>query len=222
MVDFVCGTLFGSRSGRVHDIVIDWISSLKGWKARIVRGEDGVRRLRWEATGETGRFAEMPIDTEPAEGIDAEAIRVRVDETLTRVARKIRVEKPKTALLLYATAMDVSLTESVVLDALGVGKSMAYRLRDRAMAELRACCARLEEADDPIFGRLLLEACEAGLETAVRQALGGGDGVGFKCQDWRGSRVGRRERAVVGSGRRGPGLGRVARRAGVALPGAGQ
>ena len=176
MVDFVCGTLFGSRSGRVHDIVIDWISSLKGWKARIVRGEDGVRRLRWEATGETGRFAETPIDTEPAEGIDAEAIRVRVDETLTRVARKIRVEKPKTALLLYATAMDVSLTESVVLDALGVGKSMAYRLRDRAMTELRACCARLEEADDPIFGRLLLEACEAGLETAVRQALGGGDG----------------------------------------------
>ena len=44
MLDFVCGTLFGSRSGRIHDIVVDWISSLKGWKARIVRGEDGCRR----------------------------------------------------------------------------------------------------------------------------------------------------------------------------------
>ena len=29
MVDFVCGTLFGSGSGRVRDIVLDWIAVLK-------------------------------------------------------------------------------------------------------------------------------------------------------------------------------------------------
>ena len=72
MLDFVCGTLFGSRSGRIHDIVVDWISSLKGWKARIVRGEDGCRRLRWESTGESERQVEMPVDCDPAAEIDVE------------------------------------------------------------------------------------------------------------------------------------------------------
>ena len=30
MRDFVCGTLFGAASGRVHDIVVDWIAALDG------------------------------------------------------------------------------------------------------------------------------------------------------------------------------------------------
>ena len=41
LLDFVCGTLFGARSGRVHDIVVDWIASIKGWKPRSLRGSDG-------------------------------------------------------------------------------------------------------------------------------------------------------------------------------------
>ena len=45
MRDFVCGTLFGAASGRVHDIVVDWIAALKGWRPRTLRGEDGRRRL---------------------------------------------------------------------------------------------------------------------------------------------------------------------------------
>ena len=47
MRDFVCGTLFGAASGRVHDIVVDWIAALKGWKPRTLRDADGRRRLVW-------------------------------------------------------------------------------------------------------------------------------------------------------------------------------
>ena len=177
MIDFVCGTLFGSHSGRVHDIVIDWISSLKGWKARIVRGEDGIRHLRWEQTAESDRMVEVPIDLDPAAEIDTEVIRSECDALLVRLSRKSGVEKPAAALLLYATAQDVSLTESAVLDALGVGKSMAYRMKDRILAALRGELKRIEGSDDPLFGRLLLEACERGLAPSVRKALGGDDGL---------------------------------------------
>lgn len=160
LFDFVCGTLFGSRSGRVHDIVTDWISSLKGWKPRIVRGEDGCRRLRWERTEGDGSPVELPIESDPAAEIDVGAVRGETAALLERVARKIGVEKRKTALLLYVTAMDVALTEDAVLGALGVGKSMAYRLKDKAMEALRREMRRTEGSDDPLFGRLLLEACE--------------------------------------------------------------
>ena len=160
MFDFVCGTLFGARSGRVHDIVADWISSLKGWRSRIVRGEDGCRRLRWERAEGDGSPVELPIESDPAAEIDVEAIRGETNALLERVARKIGVEKRKTALLLYVTAMDVALTEDAVLRALGVAKSMAYRLKDKAMAAVRKEMSRTEGSDDPLFGRLLLEACE--------------------------------------------------------------
>ena len=160
MIDFVCGTLFGARAGRVHDIVVDWVSSLKGWKSRIVRGEDGCRRLRWERTEGDGAPIELPIENDPAAEIDVTAIRGEIDSLLERVARRIGVEKRNTALLLYVTAMDVALTEDAVLGALGVGKSMAYRLKDKVMEALRKEMRVTEGADDPLFGRLLLEACE--------------------------------------------------------------
>ena len=160
MLDFVCGTLFGARSGRIHDIVIDWISSLKGWRPRIVRGEDGCRRLQWERTEGDGSPVELPIETDPTAEIDIEAIRREVSALLERIAQKTGVEKRKVALLSYVTAMDVALTENAVLGALGVAKSMAYRLRDRIMAALKLEVARTEGSDDPLFARLLLEACE--------------------------------------------------------------
>ena len=160
MIDFVCGTLFGSRSGRIHDIVTDWISTLKGWRTRIVRGEDGCRRLRWERTEGDGSPVELQIENDPAAEIDVEAIRGETAALLDRLSLKIGVEKLKTALLLYVTAMDVALTEDAVLGALGVAKSMAYRLKDKAMAALRKEMAKTEGSDDPLFGRLLLEACE--------------------------------------------------------------
>ena len=160
MIDFVCGTLFGARSGRIHDIVTDWISSLKGWRTRIVRGEDGCRRLRWERTEGDGSPVELPIENDPAAEIDVEAIRGETAALLDRLSRKIGVEKRKTALLLYVTAMDMALTEDAVLGVLGVAKSMAYRLKDKAMAALRKEMAKTEGSDDPLFGRLLLETCE--------------------------------------------------------------
>ena len=40
LADFVCGTLFGSGAGRVHDIVLDWIASIKGWRPRKVKGPE--------------------------------------------------------------------------------------------------------------------------------------------------------------------------------------
>ena len=160
MIDFVCGTLFGSRSGRIRDIVVDWISALKGWRTRVVRGEDGCRRFRWERTEGDGAPVELPIENDPAAEIDVEAIRGETAALVDRLARKIGVEKRKAALLLYVTAMDVPLTEDAVLKALGVAKSMAYRLKDKAMAALRKEMAKTEGSDDPLFGRLLLETCE--------------------------------------------------------------
>ena len=160
MVDFVCGTLFGARAGRVHDIVVDWVSSLKGWKSRIVRDEDGCRRLRWERTEGDGTPIELPIESDPAAEIDVEAIRSEAAALIERVTRKIGVEKHKVALLLYVTAMGVAITEDAVLKALGVAKSMAYRLKDKTMETLRREMSKTEGTDDPLFGRLLLEACE--------------------------------------------------------------
>ena len=89
-----------------------------------------------------------------------EAIRGETAALIERIARKIGVEKRKAALLLYVTAMDVAITEDAVLKMLGVGKSMAYRLKDKAMETLRKEMARTEGSDDPLFGRLLLEMCE--------------------------------------------------------------
>ena len=177
MIGFVCGTLFGARSGRVHDIVIDWISSLKGWKSRIVRGADGGRRLVWEQTGESETVAEVPVDNDPTAEIDVEPIRREARALLGRISGETGVEKSQVALLLYVTALDVALTEEIVLRTLGVGKSMAYRLKDKVMAALRKGMKNTEGADGPLFGRLLLEACEAALPAEVRTAWGGDDGI---------------------------------------------
>jgi len=160
LFDFVCGTLFGSRSGRIHDIVVDWISSLKGWKPRIVRGDDGARRLTWEKTGESEHVIEIPVDNDPAASVDVASVEQACRDLLDRLARQTGVEEPKVALLLYATAQDIALTEPSVLGALGVGKTMAYRLKDKVLAALQREMRRTEGTDDPLFGRLLLEACE--------------------------------------------------------------
>jgi len=160
LFDFVCGTLFGSRSGRIHDIVIDWISSLKGWKPRMAVGADGSRRLTWEKTGESDKVIELPVDTDPAAMVDIEPVRETCRRLLVRLSDKIGVEKRKVALLLFVTAQDIPLTELSVLETLGVGKSMAYRMRDKALAVLRREMTRTEGAEDPLFGRLLLEVCE--------------------------------------------------------------
>ncbi|MBR1921094.1 MAG: hypothetical protein IJ829_03690, partial [Kiritimatiellae bacterium] len=61
LFDFVCGTLFGSGSGRVRDIALEWISLIKGWKPRTVTQGDGSRRLVWETAGDDARAAAEQI-----------------------------------------------------------------------------------------------------------------------------------------------------------------
>ena len=175
LVDFVCGTLFGSASGRIRDIVTDWISTCKGWKPRTVTGPDGRRRQTWENAGEDAASCEeLPDEFDPAAFLDEEPIRREVVNALSRAAVKIKVEKRLVALLFHATAHDVSLTEPVVLAALGVGKSRAYALKDKAMKALERELCGIEGFDDPLFGRILLEACESALGDELRKALGGG------------------------------------------------
>ena len=172
--DFVCGTLFGASSGRVRDIVSDWIAVHKGWKARTVTAADGSRHFTWESTGEgDAPRPELPDDSDPAAFLDEGPIRSAVAAVLDRVAVKTGVEKPNVALLSIAVAQDISLTEPIVLAALGVGKSRAYLLKDKVMKALEQELAKTEGSDDPLFGRLLLETCEAALEGSVRAALEG-------------------------------------------------
>lgn len=175
LVNFVCGTLFGSGSGRVRDIVIDWISACKGWKPRTVTGADGKRHLAWENAGTDPdpENANVVETNDPAAFLDEDPIRRQVARVLESLVAKIKVEKEKVALLLYATALDISITEPVVLEGLGTGKSRAYAIRDNVMKALEKELKKVEGADDPLFGRILLEACERGLSPALRTQLGG-------------------------------------------------
>ena len=174
MIDFVCGTLFGALSGRVHDIVIDWIATLKGWKPRSMRGEDGRRRLVWENAGsEDVAELERADTSDPAALLDIEPIRTKSMAILESVARKIKVEKQSVALLYYATAQDIPITATAVLEVLGTAKSRAYALRERAMEALRRELKNDEDAASPLFARMLLEVCESALGEDIRAKFGG-------------------------------------------------
>ena len=176
MVDFVCGTLFGSLSGRIHDIVVDWIATLKGWKPRSLRGEDGRRRLVWENAGEDDiAQLEQPDTTDPAAFLDVEPLRAKASALLEAVSRKIKAEKQSVALLYYATAQDIPITATAVLEVLQTAKSRAYALREKAMEALRRELRNDEDAASPLFARILLEACEAALGDDVRAKLGGAE-----------------------------------------------
>ena len=172
MLNFVCGTLFGSGAGRIHDIVLDWIVTLKGWRPRSLRGADGKRHLEWENAG-PAEIAELEraVDDDPATTVEAESCRLLAVNVLEKVARKIKVEKSKVAVLLFATAQDVPITETAVLEGLGTGKSRAYALREKALAALRS--ELKETAGDPLFIRMLLETCEACLPDGTLAKLGG-------------------------------------------------
>ena len=176
MIDFVCGTLFGAISGRIHDIVIDWIATLKGWKPRSLRDEDGRRKLVWENAGEE-EIAELEQadTTDPATFLDVEPLLRKASALLETVARKIKAEKQSVALLYYATAQDIPITATAVLEVLQTAKSRAYALREKAMEALRRELKNDEDAASPLFARMLLEACEAALGEDVRAKLGGAE-----------------------------------------------
>ena len=172
--DFVCGTLFGSGAGRVHDIVLDWIASIKGWRPRKVKGPDGRRRIEWESAGPAEIAALEPsAESDPAALLDLEPMRREIDALLERISLKIKVEKSHVAALLYATAQDMPLTDAALLEGLGVGKSRAYAMREKTMDEFRKEARTMEGADSPLFGRLLLKACESSAPKSLRERTGG-------------------------------------------------
>ena len=176
MSDFVCGTLFGALSGRIHDIVLDWIATLKGWRPRFLRGEGERRRLVWEGAGaEDVAELERADSADPAEFVDVEPLRKKALSLLETVAVKIKAEKQSVALLYYATAQDIPITATAVLEVLQTAKSRAYALREKAMEVLRRELKDDEDAGTPLFARMLLEACEASLGEDVRAKLGGAE-----------------------------------------------
>ena len=174
MFNFVCGTLFGSGSGRIHDIVLDWIATLKGWRPRTLRGADGKRHLEWENAGtEAVAQLEIAAENDPASTVEADGYRTVAAKLLETISRKIRTEKEKVALLLYATAQDVSITDAAVLEGLKTEKSRAYARREKAMTALRRELKDFDGAGDPLFVRMLLETCEAALPEGTLAKLGG-------------------------------------------------
>jgi len=172
MRDFVCGTLFGSASGRIRDIVLEWIAAIKGWKARTVSREDGSRGLAWENAGYDESGSEQGEECDPASFIDESAYRMAARNAISRVAAKIKAEKSSVALCLYVTAMDISVTEPAVLSALGLAKSRAYAVRDKALASLEKELEDAEGSDDPLFARILVETCASMMGEEMREKLG--------------------------------------------------
>ena len=173
LYDFVCGTLFGSVSGRIHDIVTDWIASIKGWRPRTLRDENGKRHLVWEGAAESETASlEMADNSSLAEFLDVDPMRAEVEAAIESVAKKIKVEKSKVALLLYAEAQDVPVTNPAVLEGLEVGKSRAYKLKEKALIALRKELSSAEGVGSPLFGRILLEACEESIPDATRVKIG--------------------------------------------------
>jgi hypothetical protein len=173
MVDFVCGTLFGSGSGRIRDIVLDWIAVLKGWKPRTVADGEGRRRVVWENAGDENLASvELAGESDALELLDEEPLRAAAGRVIDAVARRARVASDAASLLLYATSHDISLTEPCILSALGAGKSKVYSWRDKVMKALERELRSTEGGDTPLFARLLVASAAAHLPRKLREELG--------------------------------------------------
>src|SRR5574344_339169 len=173
MSDFVCGTLFGSSSGRVRDIVLEWVSLIKGWKPRSVRTPGGARKLVWENAG-FGEDApdDRVSDPAPVDFLDEAPPRELAEEILAASARRAKASLPAAALMLYVAAHDISVTEPIVLAAAGCGKSQAYAMKTRMTEAVARELRGRDGADSPAFGRILLSVSAAHLPREVRGGLG--------------------------------------------------
>ena len=175
MSDFVCGTLFGARSGRIRDIVLDWISVLKGWRAHSSRRADGSRQLVWEHGTDVDKLGSdlVAAETDSMARLDRTQVIRDVDLLLARLAESLPLTREQIVLVVYVVAMNVPLTDAVVLKALKCGKSQAYVVRDRVMASLRSELETFETASDVAFGDVLLERCSATLSAELHRELEG-------------------------------------------------
>ena len=174
MVDFVCGTLFGAAAGRIHDIVLEWVTSIKGWRARSVRDGEGHRHTVFERPlADPTTAPEASVTSDPAEYLDVGPMTRAVDRALVNVSRKIKLEKVQVASLLFMTARDLSLNGERFLEAMNMSKSGAYAAREKAMKALKRELEHEEDVGTPLFGRCLLAVCEASVPSAIRATMGG-------------------------------------------------
>jgi len=161
--EFVCGTLFSARFGRIHDIVRDWIASVKGWKPHSLVGPDGKRHVVWEsaAAKDDVREAAGGYAANPGARLDYGVLRRYVAEMLGAVAAKIKVERRQVAFLLDATAKGLAISSPEVLAALGVRKSRANKIKEECMKQA-ARFFRDKEVDtsDLAFARAMITVCE--------------------------------------------------------------
>ena len=104
-----------------------------------------------------------------------ERLQKKAAALLDLVSLRIKAEKQSVALLYYATAQDIPITATAVLEVLGTAKSRAYALREKAMEALRRELRNDEDAASPLFARMLLDVCEAALGEEVRAKLGGAE-----------------------------------------------
>lgn len=162
--EFVCGTFFSAKFGRVHDIVRDWIASVKGWKPHSLVGADGRRHLAWEcaAVGEDVRDAVGGYVRTPGGGMDHAVWRGYVLKMLDAVADELKLEKRQVAFLLYATAKGVPASSAEMLAALGVKKSRAATIKEACMNAVEKFFQDKEvETGDIGFARVMISVCES-------------------------------------------------------------
>ena len=159
---FVCGTLFSSKVGRIHDIVRDWIASVRGWTPHSLVGEDGCRHLVWERAAEADDVREMPgvYEFNPGAHLDDEVLRGYIGLLLEELSAKIKLEKRKVAFLLYATAKGVPMSSPEVLAELGVKKSRAAKIKEECMKAAEKYLKRKEiEINNYGFAGNLIAIC---------------------------------------------------------------
>ena len=159
--EFVCGTLFGSGSGRIHDIVRDDTA--------------GKRHLVWERAAEVDDARETigVVSWRPGAALDRAVLWALSHEMFSEVAKEIKVEKQSVALLCHATAHDIPITTPEVLAALGVGKSRAYVLKETCMKKIAKFFSDKGIAlNDHLAAQTLLAACESALAPETLKKLG--------------------------------------------------
>lgn len=169
--EFICGTIFSAQFGRIHDIVRDWIASVKGWKPHSLLGEDGKRHLQWEratASDDAREYAGGYVPA-PEHNLDHDVLAEYVHQMLDVVSKKIKVEKRKIAFLLLSTAKGLAVSSPEVLAALGVKKSRASKIKEECMKAVVKYFADKEvETNDVEFAGIMISVCEAEAEKEVR------------------------------------------------------
>ena len=162
--EFVCGTLFSAKFGRIHDIVRDWIASVKGWRAHSLVGADGKRHIVWEsaAPDEDARAHSGAYVCNFASRLDRTVLRGYAASMVDHVAMKLRLDRTVVAFLFFASARGLAISSPEVLARLGVRKSRACRMKEDCMRAAERFFADKEvEMTDLALAEAILFVCRA-------------------------------------------------------------